>query len=105
LWGVCGKKFHQEVDPKNKPDAFSFFCVYSVSFFHPKSDAPIGCTFHQLAECGVLLDTFFCPLTFCPVMENPDVQQMLESASPIGHHIRCYHWTAYAETKGEAYGA
>jgi hypothetical protein len=32
-------------------------------------------------------------------MENPDVQQMLESASPIGHHIRCHNWTAYAETK------
>ncbi len=69
LWGVCGKKFQQEVDPKNKPTAFSFSCVSSVSFSHHKSDAPIGCAFHQLAECGVLLDTYFCPLTFCPVVE------------------------------------
>ncbi len=46
------------------------------------------------------MDTFFCPLTFCPVIENPDVQQMLESASPIGHY-----WTAYAETNGGLCGA
>ncbi len=76
-------------------------------FFHSKSSAPIGCTFHQLAEAEYYWTPPFARLRFV-LWWKLIIQLKLESTFPIGYHglhILCHYWTACEETKGGLCGA